>query len=29
MGTHQELLQNCQTYREIYESQTKGGSDDE
>ena len=29
MGTHQELLQSCQTYREIYESQTKGGSDDE
>ena len=29
MGTHQELLQNCQTYREIYESQTKGGGDDE
>ena len=29
MGTHQELLQSCQTYREIYDSQTKGGSDDE
>ena len=29
MGTHEELLQTCQTYREIYDSQTKGGSDDE
>ena len=29
MGTHQERLQSCQTYREIYDSQTKGGSDDE
>ena len=29
MGTHEELLQNCDIYREIYESQTKGGSDDE
>ena len=23
-GTHEELLQNCEIYREIYESQTKG-----
>ena len=29
MGTHEELLKTCQTYREIYDSQTKGGSDDE
>ena len=29
MGTHEELLQSCDIYREIYESQTKGGSDDE
>ena len=29
VGTHQELLQNCQTYRELYVSLTKGGSDDE
>ena len=29
MGTHEELLQNCDIYREIYESQTKGGDDDE
>lgn len=29
MGTHEELLRNCQMYREIYDSQTKGGSDDE
>ena len=28
-GTHAELLQTCGIYREIYESQTKGGSDDE
>ena len=28
-GTHEELLQSCDIYREIYESQTKGGSDDE
>ena len=26
MGTHGELLQSCEIYREIYESQTKGGS---
>ncbi len=29
MGTHEELLQTCDIYKEIYESQTKGGSDDE
>ena len=29
MGTHEELLKNCGIYREIYESQTKGGSEDE
>ncbi|WP_297210538.1 ABC transporter ATP-binding protein [uncultured Flavonifractor sp.] len=29
MGTHEQLLQSCEIYREIYESQTKGGSDDE
>ena len=29
MGTHDELLQTCGIYREIYESQTKGGGDDE
>ena len=25
MGTHAELLDNCEVYREIYESQFKGG----
>ena len=29
MGTHEELLQSCDIYREIYESQTKGGNDDD
>lgn len=29
MGTHGELLQSCEIYREIYESQTKGGSENE
>ena len=29
MGTHAELLQTCDIYKEIYESQTKGGGDDE
>ena len=29
MGTHEELLETCDIYREIYESQTKGGNDDE
>ena len=28
-GTHDELLQTCDIYKEIYQSQTKGGSDDE
>ncbi len=28
-GTHDELLSSCEIYREIYEQQTKGGSDDE
>lgn len=28
-GTHDELLQNNAIYREVYESQVKGGSDDE
>jgi len=27
-GTHQELLKSSQIYREVYESQTKGGDDD-
>ena len=29
MGTHEELLGSCDIYREIYESQTKGGGEDE
>ena len=29
MGTHEELLKSSYIYREIYEEQTKGGSDDE
>ena len=29
MGTHEELLQSCEIYREIYESQTKGVNDHE
>ena len=29
MGTHEELLKTCEIYREIYESQTKGGGEDE
>ena len=29
MGTHAELLQTCDIYREIYESQTKGGDENE
>lgn len=29
MGTHEQLLQTCGIYREIYESQTKGGGEDE
>ncbi|MBQ7363487.1 MAG: ABC transporter ATP-binding protein [Clostridia bacterium] len=28
VGTHEELLGSCDIYREIYESQTKGGDDD-
>ena len=28
-GTHAELLESCPVYREIYESQTKEGGDDE
>ena len=28
-GTHEELLESCPVYREIYESQTKEGGDDE
>ena len=29
VGTHEELLENCPIYRDIYESQTKEGSNDE
>ena len=29
MGTHEELLQNNEIYREVYESQVKGGKEDE
>ena len=29
MGTHEQLLESCGIYREIYESQTKGGEDHE
>lgn len=29
VGKHEELLKTCDIYREIYESQQKGGSDDE
>ena len=28
-GTHDELLGRCDIYRDIYEQQTKGGSEDE
>ena len=28
-GTHEELLGRCAMYREVYESQTKGGEDHE
>ena len=28
-GTHQELLARCSIYREVYESQTKGGGENE
>ena len=27
-GTHKALLQSNQIYREVYESQTRGGADD-
>ena len=27
-GTHEELLARCEIYREVYESQTKGGEDE-
>ena len=29
MGTHNQLLESCDIYREIYQSQTKGGSENE
>ena len=29
IGTHEELLARCDIYREVYESQTKGGGADE
>lgn len=29
IGTHDELLKNNEIYKEVYESQTKGGADDE
>ena len=29
MGTHEQLLQSSDIYREVYESQTRGGSEDE
>ena len=29
VGTHEELLENSPIYRDIYESQTKEGSNDE
>ena len=28
-GTHEELLARCEIYREVYQSQTKGGEDNE
>ena len=28
-GTHDELLERSEIYREIYEQQTRGGEDDE
>ena len=27
-GTHEELMQTSEIYREVYDSQTKGGDDD-
>ena len=29
LGTHEELMENCAVYRDIYESQLKGGDSDE
>lgn len=29
VGCHDELLRTCEIYREVYESQQKGGEDDE
>jgi ATP-binding cassette subfamily B multidrug efflux pump len=29
MGSHEQLLKSCEIYREIYESQTKGGAENE
>lgn len=29
MGTHDELMKTCDIYKDIYESQQKGGEDDE
>jgi hypothetical protein len=29
MGTHDELMQTSQIYREVYQQQVKGGEDDE
>ena len=28
VGSHEELLRTCEIYREVYESQQKGGEDD-
>jgi ATP-binding cassette subfamily B protein len=28
-GTHGELMQRCAIYREVHDSQTKGGGEDE
>ena len=29
IGTHEELLKRCEIYREVHDSQTKGGEDHE
>ena len=29
LGSHEELMKTSEMYREVFESQTKGGSDDE
>ena len=29
IGTHNELIENCEIYREVYEQQTNGGADNE